>query len=145
MERIVQLQAYEYDKLVEQAQKNEEAIKQEALRLYKEHGVAEVKVSINTTDRNNGDRDLNTFVYVCKDYHWCGDDAITDEMKQDIERDIKDSVSRIVEMKYGKNIADTNYCRRMVRKVERRSALIDILSVLGWVFTFIAVLFLIVK
>ena len=48
MRKIVQLDEYEYNKLADLAKLNEEHIEERAIKLWKEKGVAEITIKIDT-------------------------------------------------------------------------------------------------
>lgn len=98
MKKIVQLEQYEYDKIIELSKLNEEQIEKRAMELWKEKGVAEINIKI---DMGNDYDD--TYSIDCKAYMFHKDEKfkISYDLRNRLSEIIKENVMWNIENKFG--------------------------------------------
>lgn len=98
MRKIVQLDEYEYSKLADLAKLNEKEIEKRAIDLWKEKGVAEITINIDT------ERDYNDYCRIdCSTYFFYKDDRfyIPENVRERFRKIVKENVMWNIEERFG--------------------------------------------
>lgn len=116
MERIVQLTEFEYDKLSEQAQYNQNKIEQIAEELYKEKGIYSIKLTIDTYNDIEGFIKFRIYSYINErdaNYKLSFDDS------KKIISTFDEVALKMMQRKFGKLVDNINLHNQNVDKFEK--------------------------
>lgn len=137
MRKIVQLDEYEYSKLTYFAKFNENEIEKRALDLWKEKGVAEITIKINT------ERDYNDYYRIdCSTNLFYKDDRfyIPENVRERFRKIVKEDVMRNVEERFGDLKGAINKFKQETKWIGYIKFIFLMMALSGW--TVAAVLFL---
>ena len=132
----------DYDKLVEMANANEEAIKSKAMDYWRKHGVASVNISVYLRKLNIGqdfiEKDytldvlpLNVQVYDDPDRENSGM-AITQEQKDKIRKFACRTANSIFTHSFGDRLSRINEIVRLKADIRREWRMTRTLTLIGW-------------
>lgn len=125
MNKIIQLQEYEYNRLCDLAHLNEELINTKAEELYKQKGTCAISLIIKSNlVEDDGDKLLLTadsYVHECDDNY-----TLSDEAHERLEAIVSQKAVDIMRRRYGVQIDDYN---SLQRKMKRVSTLYRVLTI----------------
>lgn len=138
MRKIVQLESYEYEKLVEISKLNQEQIEEKALKMWNEKGVAEVNVNIRMGDDYKG-----TFKIDCRSYMLYTSDKffIPEKIRERFRHIIKDEIDYIIKDKFSSTVDAINFCNRKVDGLNRLRTILCAVAASGWAVAAVVLLF----
>lgn len=129
MRNIVQLDQYEYDKMVELAKLNESQIEKRATELWQEKGVAEVTIKVDAgTDYDD------TYSIDCSTSMFYKDSKfnIPYELRERISKIIREDVMWNVEKKFGCLVKAINVFKRKSEDIDRAKYILWGIAASGW-------------
>lgn len=129
MKKIVQLDDYEYKKLADLAKLNEQGILEKALSLWKEKGVAEIRIKIDA-----GKDWEDSFSIKCDTYFWNKDEKfqVPFDIRQRFRDIIKSNIDFILEEKYGEPVEMVNKLNKRIYEVSRLRIILYGIAASGW-------------
>lgn len=129
MKKIVQLDDYEYKKLADLAKLNEQGILEKALSLWKEQGVAEIKIKIDS-----GNDWEHSFWIKCDTYFWYKDDKfqVPFDIRQRFIKIIQSNLDHILEEKYGEPVKMVNKLNKRICEISRLRIILYGIAASGW-------------
>lgn len=138
MRRIVQLESYEYEKLVEISKLNQDQIEEKALKMWNEKGVAEVNVNIRM-----GEDYKRTFSIDCRPYMLYTSDKffIPEKIRERFRHIIKGEIDYLIKSKFGTTVDAINFCNRRIDEVNRIRGVLWAVAASGWAVAAVALLF----
>lgn len=140
MNKIIQLTEYEYNELCKKANANEEVIKAEAEKLFREHGAAylDVKLDVGRDYTEDYRIDVTTYMSDIRGaYGPFSNNSLPDELRDKVQRIVKGYVIRRVERYFGKQIRDKNLYARKCEKLNKWILLSTVFAVIGWIAFFV--------
>ena len=129
MRKIVQLDEYEYNKLADLAKLNEEQIEERAIKLWKEKGVAEITIKIDT-GRNYDDNcriDCSTY-FSYKDNRF----FIPENIRERFRKIIKEDVMWNIEERFGDLKGVINKFNREAKWIGYTKFIFHMMALSGW-------------
>lgn len=129
MNRIVQLSEHEYNKLSELAKLNEQSISEQANALWKEKGVAEVTIRVNT----GSDYD-DSFSLKCGVDVWYKDQRfyIPERLRRRLEEIIRKYAMESIEERFGDVTKTINQFRKRSKALDRTKYILWGVAASGW-------------
>lgn len=137
MRKIVQLDEYEYSKLADLAKLNEKEIEKRAIDLWKEKGVAEIIIKIDTG------RDYNDYCRIdCSAHFFYKDDRfyIPENVRERFRKIVKENVMWNIEEWFGDLKGAINKFNREAKWIGYTKSIFYMMALSGWAVA--AVLFL---
>ena len=137
MRKIVQLDEYDYNKLADLAKLNEKEIEKHAIDLWKEKGVAEITIKIDTG------RDYNDYCRIdCSTYLFYKDNRfyIPENVRERFRKIVKENVMWDIEERVGDLKGAINKFNRVAKWIGYTKFVLDMIALSGWAVA--AVLFL---
>ena len=137
MRKIVQLDEYEYSKLADLAKLNEKEIEKRAIDLWKEKGVAEITIKIDTG------RDYNDYCRIdCSTYLFYKDNRfyIPENVRERFRKIVKENVMWDIEERFGDLKGAINKFNREAKWIGYTKFVLYMIALAGWAVA--AVLFL---
>lgn len=127
--KIVQLDEYEYEKLVETAKLNEKQIEEKALEMWKKNGVSEINVKV---DIGRDYKDI--FSIKCYPYTFYKDEkfVIPEKIREWITKIAKKNFAEIIEKHFGELTSTINYYTAKKEKLDMKSRFLTLLAASGW-------------
>lgn len=137
MRKIVQLDEYDYNKLADLAKLNEKEIEKHAIDLWKEKGVAEITIKIDTgRDYNDYCRiDYSTYLFY-KDNRF----YIPENVRERFRKIVKENVMWDIEERFGDLKGAINKFNREAKWIGYTKFVLYMIALSGWAVA--AVLFL---
>lgn len=129
MKKIVQLRDYEYNELYEKAKLNEQQIEEKALSLWKEKGVAEIHITVNTN------KDWRDEYYIkCFTSLWYKDGKfqIQEDIRSRFEKIIKSAVQNRAKEEFGDPVKYVNRLNKRIYDVSRLKVILYAIAASGW-------------
>lgn len=129
MRKIVQLDEYEYNKLAELAKLNEEQIEERAIKLWKEKGVAEITIKIDTG------RDYNDYFHIdCSTYLCYKDNRfyIPENVRERFRKIIKEDVMWNIEERFGDLKGAINKFNQKAKWIGYTKFIFYMMALSGW-------------
>lgn len=130
MEKIVQLSEYEYNKLSDLAKINESQIEDRALKLYKEKGIAGLKITVKM------DKDEYSYEhhFDCSTFIWYKDEKffISEKLRRRLEEHIKGRVLDTIVENYGEPIKWLDRFSKERRDLRLVKYIIWTIAISGW-------------
>lgn len=129
MEKIVQLRDYEYNELYEKAKLNEQQIEEKALSLWKEKGVAEIHITVDTN------KDWRDEYYIkCFTSFWYKDGKfqIQEDVRNRFEKIIKSAVQNRAKEEFGDPVKYVNILNKRIYYVARLKVILYAIAASGW-------------
>ena len=140
MRKIVQLDEYDYNKLADLAKLNEKEIEKHAIDLWKEKGVAEITIKIDTG------RDYNDYCRIdCSTYLFYKDNRfyIPENVRERFRKIVKENVMWDIEERFGDLKGAINKFNREAKWIGYTKFVLYMIALSGWAVA--AVLFLMRK
>ena len=137
MRKIVQLDEYDYNKLADLAKLNEKEIEKHAIDLWKEKGVAEITIKIDTG------RDYNDYCRIdCSTYLFYKDNRfyIPENVRERFRKIVKENVMWDIEERVGDLKGAINKFNREAKWIGYTKFVLYMIALSGWAVA--AVLFL---
>ena len=136
MRKIVQLDEYDYNKLADLAKLNEKEIEKHAIDLWKEKGVAEITIKIDTG------RDYNDYCIDCSTYLFYKDNRfyIPENVRERFRKIVKENVMWDIEERFGDLKGAINKFNREAKWIGYTKFVLYMIALSGWAVA--AVLFL---
>ena len=137
MRKIVQLDEYDYNKLADLAKLNEKEIEKHAIGLWKEKGVAEITIKIDTG------RDYNDYCRIdCSTYLFYKDNRfyIPENVRERFRKIVKENVMWDIEERFGDLKGAINKFNREAKWIGYTKFVLYMIALSGWAVA--AVLFL---
>lgn len=137
MRKIVQLDEYDYNKLADLAKLNEKEIEKHAIDLWKEKGVAEITIKIDTG------RDYNDYCRIdCSTYLFYKDNRfyIPENVRERFRKIVKENVMWDIEERFGDLKGAINKFNREAKWISYTKFVLYMIALSGWAVA--AVLFL---
>ena len=137
MRKIVQLDEYDYNKLADLAKLNEKGIEKHAIDLWKEKGVAEITIKIDTG------RDYNDYCRIdCSTYLFYKDNRfyIPENVRERFRKIVKENVMWDIEERFGDLKGAINKFNREAKWIGYTKFVLYMIALSGWAVA--AVLFL---
>lgn len=137
MRKIVQLDEYDYNKLADLAKLNEKEIEKHAIDLWKEKGVAEITIKIDT------ERDYNDYCRIdCSTYLFYKDNRfyIPENVRERFRKIVKENVMWDIEERFGDLKGAINKFNREAKWIGYTKFVLYMIALSGWAVA--AVLFL---
>lgn len=137
MRKIVQLDEYDYNKLADLAKLNEKEIEKHAIDLWKEKGVAEITIKIDTG------RDYNGYCRIdCSTYLFYKDNRfyIPENVRERFRKIVKENVMWDIEERFGDLKGAINKFNREAKWIGYTKFVLYMIALSGWAVA--AVLFL---
>ena len=137
MRKIVQLDEYDYNKLADLAKLNEKEIEKHAIDLWKEKGVAEITIKIDTG------RDYNDYCRIdCSTYLFQKDNRlyIPENVRERFRKIVKENVMWDIEERFGDLKGAINKFNREAKWIGYTKFVLYMIALSGWAVA--AVLFL---
>lgn len=137
MRKIVQLDEYDYNKLADLAKLNEKEIEKHAIDLWKEKGVAEITIEIDTG------RDYNDYCRIdCSTYLFYKDNRfyIPENVRERFRKIVKENVMWDIEERFGDLKGAINKFNREAKWIGYTKFVLYMIALSGWAVA--AVLFL---
>ena len=137
MRKIVQLDEYDYNKLADLAKLNEKEIEKHAIDLWKENGVAEITIKIDTG------RDYNDYCRIdCSTYLFYKDNRfyIPENVRERFRKIVKENVMWDIEERFGDLKGAINKFNREAKWIGYTKFVLYMIALSGWAVA--AVLFL---
>lgn len=137
MRKIVQLDEYDYNKLADLAKLNEKEIEKHAIDLWKEKGVAEITIKIDTG------RDYNDYCCIdCSTYLFYKDNRfyIPENVRERFRKIVKENVMWDIEERFGDLKGAINKFNREAKWIGYTKFVLYMIALSGWAVA--AVLFL---
>lgn len=137
MRKIVQLDEYDYNKLADLAKLNEKEIEKHAIDLWKEKGVAEITIKIDTG------RDYNDYCRIdCSTYLFYKDNRfhIPENVRERFRKIVKENVMWDIEERFGDLKGAINKFNREAKWIGYTKFVLYMIALSGWAVA--AVLFL---
>ena len=137
MRKIVQLDEYDYNKLADLAKLNEKEIEKHAIDLWKEKGVAEITIKIDTG------RDYNDYCRIdCSTYLFYKDNRfyIPENVRERFRKIVKENVMWDIEERFGDLKGAINKFNREAKWFGYTKFVLYMIALSGWAVA--AVLFL---
>ena len=137
MRKIVQLDEYDYNKLADLAKLNEKEIEKHAIDLWKEKGVAEITIKIDTG------RDYNDYCRIdCSTYLFYKDNRfyIPENVREGFRKIVKENVMWDIEERFGDLKGAINKFNREAKWIGYTKFVLYMIALSGWAVA--AVLFL---
>lgn len=137
MRKIVQLDEYDYNKLADLAELNEKEIEKHAIDLWKEKGVAEITIKIDTG------RDYNDYCRIdCSTYLFYKDNRfyIPENVRERFRKIVKENVMWDIEERFGDLKGAINKFNREAKWIGYTKFVLYMIALSGWAVA--AVLFL---
>ena len=137
MRKIVQLDEYDYNKLADLAKLNEKEIEKLAIDLWKEKGVAEITIKIDTG------RDYNDYCRIdCSTYLFYKDNRfyIPENVRERFRKIVKENVMWDIEERLGDLKGAINKFNREAKWIGYTKFVLYMIALSGWAVA--AVLFL---
>lgn len=131
MEHLVQLRESEYKDLFEKANLNESQINEKALMLYKDRGVAEIKIELK---HKNSDW-YNTFRFDCSAFVWYKDEKffIPEGLRNRLGKLLEDTMIWEMRKTYGDSEKLLNALKRKSKSLSEWKRITEVMAVSGWV------------
>lgn len=129
MRKIIQLDEYEYNKLADLAKFNEEQIEKRAIGLWKEKGVAEITIKIDT-GRNYDDNchiDCSTYLFY-KDNRF----FIPENIRERFRKIIKEDIMWNIEERFGDLKGAINKFNREAKWIGYTKFIFYMMALSGW-------------
>lgn len=130
MEKIVQLSEYEYNKLSDLAKINESQIEDRALKLYKEKGIAGLKITVKM------DKDEYSYEhhFDCSTFIWYKDEKffISEKLRRRLEEHINERVLDTIVENYGEPIKWLDRFSKERRDLRLVKYIIWTIAISGW-------------
>ena len=137
MRKIVQLDEYDYNKLADLAKLNEKEIEKHAIDLWKEKGVAEITIKIDTG------RDYNDYCRIdCSTYLFSKDNRFysPENVRERFRKIVKENVMWDIEERFGDLKGAINKFNREAKWIGYTKFVLYMIALSGWAVA--AVLFL---
>ena len=137
MRKIVQLDEYDYNKLADLAKLNEKENEKHAIDLWKEKGVAEITIKIDTG------RDYNDYCRIdCSTYLFYKDNRfyIPENVRERFRKIVKENVMWDIEERFGDLKGAINKFNREAKWIGYTKFVLYMIALSGWAVA--AVLFL---
>ena len=137
MRKIVHLDEYDYNKLADLAKLNEKEIEKHAIDLWKEKGVAEITIKIDTG------RDYNDYCRIdCSTYLFYKDNRfyIPENVRERFRKIVKENVMWDIEERFGDLKGAINKFNREAKWIGYTKFVLYMIALSGWAVA--AVLFL---
>ena len=137
MRKIVQLDEYDYNKLADLAKLNEKEIEKHAIDLWKEKGVAEITMKIDTGRDYNDDCRID-----CSTYLFYKDNRfyIPENVRERFRKIVKENVMWDIEERFGDLKGAINKFNREAKWIGYTKFVLYMIALSGWAVA--AVLFL---
>ena len=131
IDKIVQMSVREYQSLQRAAKLKEKQIQQEALKLWKEKGVATIRISVKCN--NNSDLD-DEYEIDCSSFVWCKDERfiIQQPLRSRIQDIITNLTQDVIDNYIGEPIAILNRFVRKERKLIAQARNLWLIAASGW-------------
>lgn len=129
MRKIVQIDEYEYNKLTELANLNEQQISQRATELWEKEGVAEIRFTLDT-----GTDYFNTFTLNCKSSVFYKNEkfVIQEELRNRFRKIIDDEVMYRIEKKFGGLVKVINRYNKKIDSLDKLRLILWGIAASGW-------------
>lgn len=129
MRKIIQIDEYEYNKLVETANFNERQIDEKALALWRKNGVAEIDINVKThTDYNDKfSIKCDTFVFYKTEKFF-----IPEQIRHRFQRIINENIMYAVENKFGGLIELVNIYNKKINILNYWRYILYGIAASGW-------------
>lgn len=129
MERIVQLNQRDYDKLKELATLSEEQIEKRATELWGEKGIADITIKIDM-----GTDYCGTYRIDCKSYMFYNDNRfrIPSELRERFSKIVKEEVMWNIEEKFGGLVKAINVFKQRRKSLENTKYITWGIAASGW-------------
>lgn len=130
MERIVQLRESEYDNLIKVYQLKNNEISEKAVQIWKEKGVAEIKVIIDASKEFDGE-----FTIACDSYIYEKDErfVLPKELRDRFCKMLDREVKWLLDRYYGDAIKVVNTYNKKEQSLNKWFSLAWLIAVSGWV------------
>ena len=129
MRKIVQLDEYDYNKLADLAKLNEKEIEKHAIDLWKEKGVAEITIKIDTG------RDYNDYCRIdCSTYLFYKDNRfyIPENVRERFRKIVKENVMWDIEERFGDLKGAINKFNREAKWIGYTKFVLYMIALSGW-------------
>lgn len=130
MERIVQLRESEYDKLINICQLKNNEISEKAVHIWKEKGVAEIKVRVDAGKEFDGEFTITCDSYI---YEKDGRFVLPKELRDRFCKMLDSEVQWLVDRYYGDAIRIVNTYTEKKESLNKWFSLAWLIAVSGWV------------
>ena len=130
-DKIVQMSVREYESLQRMAKLKEKRIQQEALKLWKERGVANIEISINYRDNHYSGYNHKVD---CSAYVWCRESGFTipEPLRSRIGKLIESFTQNKIDNYIGRPIDLWNSLELERKNLSRLSRILWLISASGW-------------
>lgn len=129
MEKIVQLKDYEYNELYEKANLNGQRIEEKALSLWKEKGVAEIHITVNTIKNCRDEYYIKCFASLL---YKNGKFQIQEDVRSRFEKIIESAVQNRAEEEFGDLVSTRNILNKRLHDVSRLKVILYAIAASGW-------------
>ena len=131
IDKIVQMSVREYESLQRAARLKEKQIQQEALKLWKEKGVATIRISVKCNDNSHLD---DEYEIDCSSFVWCKDERfiIQQPLRSRIQDIIMNSTQDMIDNYVGEPIAIRNRFVKKERKLIAQACYLWLIAASGW-------------
>lgn len=131
IDKIVQMSVREYQSLQRAAKLKEKQIQQEALKLWKEKGVATIRISVKCNDNSHLD---NEYEIDCSSFVWYKDECfiIQQPLRSRIQDIIMNLTQDVIDDYIGEPIAIRNRFVKKERKLIAQARYLWLIAASGW-------------
>lgn len=129
LERIVQMPVREYENLVRVSRFRQDQVEKEAVKLWKERGVATIQLRIRVNDSSYEGQMLD-----CSANLWYKDEKfrIGESMRQRLNKFVTESMQAELDKYYGTPATLIRRYQRLIQQAQRHNVVLRLIACSGW-------------